>query len=57
MAVGDIPVTIGVFLQPGVVYGDDAAVLRYNRSNDCYARCIRVTAPVKGSRPASQGQG
>ncbi len=34
MAVGDIPVTIGVFLQPGVVYGDDGAVLRYNRSNE-----------------------
>ena len=33
-ATGDIPVTIGVFLQPGVIYADDGSVLRYNRSNE-----------------------
>ncbi len=33
IAAGKMPCTIGVFLQPGVVKGDDGIVLRYNR---CY---------------------
>lgn len=33
-AAGEIPAVIGVFLQPGVVYGADGEVLRYNRSNE-----------------------
>ena len=32
IAAGKMPVTIGVFLQPGVVKGADGTVLRYNRS-------------------------
>jgi len=34
IASGEMPVTIGVFVQPGVSYDDDGAVLRYNRSNE-----------------------
>ncbi|MDO4320259.1 MAG: alpha/beta hydrolase-fold protein [Bacteroidales bacterium] len=33
-ATGAIPVTIGVYLQPGIVRADDGRVLRYNRSNE-----------------------
>ena len=33
IAAGKMPCTIGVFLQPGVIKGDDGTVLRYNR---CY---------------------
>lgn len=33
-AVGVMPVTIGVYLQPGYIPGDSATVLRYNRSNE-----------------------
>lgn len=34
IAVGKMPVTIGVFLQPGVIKDSDGNVLRYNRSNE-----------------------
>lgn len=34
IATGDIPPMIGVYLQPGIVYGPDGEVLRYNRSNE-----------------------
>lgn len=34
MATGDIPPMVGVFVEPGVVYGDDGEVVRYNRSNE-----------------------
>lgn len=34
IATGDIPSMIGVYLQPGIVYGEDGEVLRYNRSNE-----------------------
>lgn len=34
MTVGKMPVTIGVFLQPGVVKDAEGNVLRYNRSNE-----------------------
>lgn len=34
IATGDIPPMIGVYLQPGIVYGTDGEVLRYNRSNE-----------------------
>ena len=34
IACGQMPVTIGVFVQPGVSYDEDGNVLRYNRSNE-----------------------
>ena len=34
IATGEMPVTIGVFVQPGVSYDDKGNVLRYNRSNE-----------------------
>ena len=34
IASGQMPVTIGVFVQPGVSYDEDGQVLRYNRSNE-----------------------
>ena len=34
IATGQMPVTIGVFVQPGVSYDADGNVLRYNRSNE-----------------------
>lgn len=34
ITVGKMPVTIGVFLQPGVIKDKDDKVLRYNRSNE-----------------------
>ena len=34
IARGEMPVTIGVFVQPGVSYDSDGNVLRYNRSNE-----------------------
>jgi Enterochelin esterase and related enzymes len=34
IASGQMPVTIGVFVQPGVSYDSDGNVLRYNRSNE-----------------------
>lgn len=34
IATGDMPVTIGLFLQPGVINSDSGEVIRYNRSNE-----------------------
>lgn len=34
IAVGKMPVTIGVFIQPGVIKDNDGNVVRYNRSNE-----------------------
>ena len=34
IASGDIPVMIGVFMQPGVIADNDSTVIRYNRSNE-----------------------
>ncbi|MBQ5784230.1 MAG: hypothetical protein IIW11_04515 [Bacteroidales bacterium] len=34
IATGEMPVTIGIFLQPGVSYNPDESVARYNRSNE-----------------------
>lgn len=34
IASGDMPVTIGVFVQPGVIKDVDGNVIRYNRSNE-----------------------
>lgn len=31
---GEMPVTIGVFVQPGVSYNEDGTLARYNRSNE-----------------------
>ncbi len=31
---GEMPVTIGIFVQPGVSYSQDGTVIRYNRSNE-----------------------
>lgn len=44
IADGDIPITIGVYLQPGVVYGSDGEVIRYNRSNEFDATDDRFAA-------------
>ncbi len=34
IASGDVPVTIGVFVRPGIVYDKEGNVVRYNRSNE-----------------------
>ena len=34
IATGEMPVTIGIFLQPGTSYNQDGSVARYNRSNE-----------------------
>ena len=34
ISTGEMPVTIGIFLQPGVVRDADGQVIRYNRSNE-----------------------
>lgn len=34
IAEGKMPVTIGIFVQPGVIKGKDGQVIRYNRSNE-----------------------
>lgn len=34
MSAGKLPVTIGVFLQPGIVRNQEGTVVRYNRSNE-----------------------
>ena len=34
IAVGKMPVTIGVFIQPGIIKDKDGNVVRYNRSNE-----------------------
>ena len=34
IATGEMPVTIGIFLHPGVSYNPDESVARYNRSNE-----------------------
>lgn len=34
IAEGKMPVTIGIFVQPGVIRGKDGNVIRYNRSNE-----------------------
>ena len=34
IASGEIPVMIGVFVQPGVITDNDGSVIRYNRSNE-----------------------
>ncbi len=34
IATGEMPVTIGIFLQPGVSYNEDGTIARYNRSNE-----------------------
>ena len=34
IATGEMPVAIGIFLQPGVSYNQDGTVARYNRSNE-----------------------
>ena len=34
IATGEMPVAIGIFLQPGVSYNEDGSVARYNRSNE-----------------------
>lgn len=61
MATEDIPPMIGVYLQPGIVYGPDGDVLRYNRSNEFdapdgrFARFIEteLLPAVKALRTAS----
>ena len=48
IAAGKMPVTIGVFLQPGIIKSDDGMVLRYNRcyefdaTTDVFARFLET---------------
>ncbi len=61
IASGEMPVTIGVFIQPGVVYDEDGTVVRYNRckefdsTDDLFVTFIEkeVLAKVEGMQTAS----
>ena len=61
IASGEMPVTIGVFVNPGVVYDEDGVVVRYNRckefdsTDDTFAQFIEheVLAIVEGMTTAS----
>ena len=61
IASGEMPVTIGVFVNPGMVYDEDGAVVRYNRckefdsTDDTFAQFIEheVLAVVEGMTTAS----
>ena len=58
IASGEMPVTIGVFVNPGVVYDENREVVRYNRckefdsTDDTFARFLEeeVLARVEGMR-------
>ena len=61
IASGEMPVTIGVFVNPGVVYDENGEVVRYNRckefdsTDDTFSRFIEneVLAKVEGMKTAS----
>ena len=61
IASGEMPVTIGVFVNPGVVYDEDGEVVRYNRCKEFDATDERfalfleqeVLAKVEGMQTAS----
>ena len=61
IASGEMPVTIGVFVNPGVVYDEDREVVRYNRckefdsTDDTFSRFIEreVLAKVEGMKTES----
>ena len=61
IASGEMPVTIGVFINPGVVYDEDGEVVRYNRckefdsTDDTFSQFIEneVLAKVEGMKTPS----
>ena len=61
IASGEMPVTIGVFIQPGVVHDEEGEVVRYNRckefdsTNDLFVTFIEteVLTKVEGMQTAS----
>ena len=61
IASGEMPVTIGVFINPGVVYDEDGEVVRYNRckefdsTDDTFSQFIEdeVLAKVEGMKTSS----
>lgn len=61
IATGEMPVTIGVFIQPGVVHDEEGEVVRYNRckefdsTDDLFVTFIEteVLAKVEGIQTAS----
>ena len=61
IASGEMPVTIGVFVNPGVVYDEDGEVVRYNRckefdsTDDTFSQFIEneVLAKVEGMKTPS----
>lgn len=61
IASGEMPVTIGVFVNPGVVYDEDGEVVRYNRckefdsTDDTFSRFIEteVLTKVEGMKTES----
>ena len=61
IATGEMPVTIGVFVNPGVVYDEDREVVRYNRckefdsTDDMFSQFIEqeVLARVEGMKTES----
>lgn len=44
---GEMPVTIGVFVQPGVSYNEDGTLARYNRSNEFDRTDARLAAFIE----------
>ena len=63
IAVGKMPCTIGVFLQPGVIRDDEGTVLRYNRcyefdsTNDLFARFLETEVlPAVEKMKTSRGK-
>ena len=61
IASGEMPVTIGVFVNPGVVYDEDRAVVRYNRckefdsTDDTFATFLQteVLSRIEGMKTES----
>lgn len=47
MATGDIPTTIGIYLEPGQISDRDGNVLRYNRSNEFDATDARMATFIE----------
>ena len=63
IAVRKMPMTIGVFLQPGIVKAADGTVLRYNRcyefdsTNDCFVRFLdEEVLPAVEQMTTAQGK-
>ena len=63
ISIGQMPVTIGVFLQPGIINDSHGQVIRYNRSNefdatdDTFARFLETELlPAVGQMTTSDGR-